>query len=40
MPVPRSNVYDFQLATDLDADYRDALLRLNMELETGEKSMM
>ena len=35
---PRSNVYDFQLATDLDADYRDALLRLNMELENrGEK---
>ncbi|MFR7812890.1 MAG: hypothetical protein ACLU4N_28675 [Butyricimonas faecihominis] len=33
------SLYDFQLATDLDADYR-CLLRLNMELKTGEKSMM
>lgn len=30
---PKSNVYDFQLATDLDGEYRDAIFRLNMELE-------
>lgn len=30
---PKSNVYDFQLATDLDGEYRDATFRLNMELE-------
>ena len=30
---PKSSVYDFQLATDLDGEYRDAIFRLNMELE-------
>lgn len=38
MPVPVQMYMIFSLQLDLDADYRDALLRLNMELENrGEK---